>query len=111
MNIDTKDYKVLVNDEKKKTNCKLNNRDSITTFKYSSNREKYGKKINLMINGEEKSFTYDKKEFIFVDIFNHIDFDLSEPKGRLILKVNGREAKYMEPLKELDNIEVYWDSK
>ncbi len=111
LNIDTKDYKVLVNDEKKKTNCKLNNGDSITTFKYSSSKEEYGKKINLMINGEEKSFTYDKKEFIFVDIFNHIDFDLSEPKGRLILKVNGREAKYMEPLKELDNIEVYWDSK
>lgn len=31
---------------------------------------------------------------IFVDIFHHIDIDLSKPKDKLVLKANGKDAKY-----------------
>ena len=31
---------------------------------------------------------------MFVQILNYIDFDLSEPKGNIVLKLNGKEAEY-----------------
>lgn len=102
------DYRVLLNGKEKTSDCKLKNGDEITTFKRQDNKKK-SNNIKLIVNGEEKNFTHNKKEFVFVDIFHHMDFDLSKPKGKLILKVNGKEAKYMEPLNELDKVEIYWE--
>jgi cell division protein FtsA len=65
--------------------------------------------IRLVINGVEKVIHYNKKEFIFVDIFEHIDFDLTKVKGNLVLKVNGEDAEYMAPLSDGDIIEIFWD--
>ena len=31
---------------------------------------------------------------MFVQIFSYIDFDLSEPKGNIVLKLNGKDAAY-----------------
>ncbi len=67
------------------------------------------KAIRLVINGVEKVIHYNKREFMFVDIFEHIDFDLTEVKGNLVLKVNGEDAEYMAPLKDGDIIEIFWD--
>ncbi len=64
--------------------------------------------INLKINGEDKVFEYDKDEFVFIDIFNYIDIDLSKPKGTLILNVNGQKARYYQKLNNGDVIDVYW---
>ncbi len=51
-----------------------------------------------------------KEEFVFVDIFDHIDFDLTKPRGNLVLKVNGMDAEYMAPLKDGgDIIQIWWD--
>ena len=50
-----------------------------------------------------------KKNYVFVDIFELIDFDLSKVKGSgLVTIVNGSPAQYLEPLKSGDVIEVYW---
>ncbi len=49
-----------------------------------------------------------KDKFVFVDIFNYINFDLSKPQGVIVTKLNGRDAGYMEELKSGDVIEVYW---
>ncbi len=38
---------------------------------------------------------------IFVDIFEHIDFDISTPKGILDLKLNGSRARYTDILKRV----------
>ncbi len=47
---------------------------------------------------------------MFVDIFDHIDFDLTKPRGNLVLKVNGMDAEYMAPLKDGgDIIQIWWD--
>lgn len=67
------------------------------------------KNIYLIVNGEEKNFSYTEEEFVFVNIFSYIDFDLSKPKGKLVLKVNNREAQYMEALESNDKVEVYWE--
>lgn len=50
-----------------------------------------------------------KKEYIFVDIFDYIDFDLSTPKGKgIATKVNGEKAQYLDSLNQGDVIEIYW---
>lgn len=50
-----------------------------------------------------------KTEYIFVDIFDYIDFDLSQSKGRsIVTQLNGNTPDYMQQLREGDRIEVYW---
>lgn len=50
-----------------------------------------------------------KKEYIFVDIFNHIEFDLTKVKGKLYLHLNGKDAGYYDKLSEGDVIELGWE--
>lgn len=52
-----------------------------------------------------------KASYVFVDVFDYIDFDLgtSAAAGRsIVTNLNGRPAQYMEPLSEGDVIEIYW---
>ena len=50
-----------------------------------------------------------KTEYIFVDVFDYIDFDLSQPNGRsIVTQLNGDTPDYMQQLHEGDRIEVYW---
>ena len=52
-----------------------------------------------------------KVSYVFVDVFDYIDFDLgtSASAGRsIVTNLNGRPAQYMEPLSEGDVIEIYW---
>ena len=46
-----------------------------------------------------------------MDVFDVIDFDLSRPRGKgIVTTLNGRPAKYMEPIADGDVIEIYWQS-
>ncbi len=50
-----------------------------------------------------------KPEYVFVDVFDYINFDLSQGGGRdIVTNLNGEKAQYMEVLHEGDRIEVYW---
>lgn len=52
-----------------------------------------------------------KAAYVFVDVFDYIDFDLglSASAGRsIVTNLNGHPAQYMEPLTEGDVIEIYW---
>ena len=50
-----------------------------------------------------------KANYVFVDVFDYIDFDLKASGGRsIVTKLNGRPAEYMEYLKDGDVIEIYW---
>ena len=92
---------VFINGKNADENTLLKSNDEIFAIQ--------NKTIKLIINGEEKAIEYNKKEFIFVDIFEHIGFDLTEPKGNLVLKVNGKDAEYMASLNNGDIIEISWD--
>lgn len=92
---------IILNGERIKENVNLNPKDELF---FSPT-----KTINLIINGEKTTITYKKEEFVFVDIFDHIDFDLTKPRGNLVLKVNGMDAEYMAPLKDGDIIQIWWD--
>ena len=64
--------------------------------------------ITVFYNGQPLSLK-GKKNFIYVDIFNHVDFDLTSHKGKTVeTLLNGRPAQYTEPIKDGDNIEVHW---
>jgi len=62
----------------------------------------------IYVNGEEITLK-NKKEFIFVDIFDYILFDLTQSRGRmLITQVNGEAAQYTQRLYPGDKIDIYW---
>jgi len=92
--------RILLNGEKPRENVELNLKDELFFLPT--------KTISLIINGEEVTITHEKEEFIFVDIFDYIDFDLTKPRGNLVLKVNGVDAEYMAPLKDGDVIQIFW---
>lgn len=51
-----------------------------------------------------------KKSYIYVDVFDLIDFDLNRPAGKgIVTKLNGRRAEYFAGLHNGDVIEIYWE--
>lgn len=64
--------------------------------------------IQVTVNNEQIRLS-GKRSYIFVDVFEYIDFDLSKPQGSgIVTTLNGREAQYMEKIKSDDVIEIYW---
>lgn len=50
-----------------------------------------------------------KQKFIFVDILDFYEFDTSVARGTaLVLKVNDETADFYTPLKEGDEVQIYW---
>lgn len=74
--------------------------------------EKLEKEYSIIVNCNSETVKITKKEneFLFVDIFDFIDFDRSKAKGKLIAKINGQEANYIDSIKNGDRIEVYWEN-
>lgn len=66
------------------------------------------KVYHFLVNGNQVEIESIKSTMIFVDIFDHIDFDISTPKGILDLKLNGSRARYTDVLKTGDVIEIGW---
>ena len=65
--------------------------------------------MTVIVNGMPVALT-GKVDYVFVDVFSFIEFDLSKPAGRnIVTRLNGRNAEYMEPLKEGDVLEIYWE--
>ena len=62
----------------------------------------------VTVNGQQVCLT-GKKSYVYVDVFEFIDFDLSKPQGSgIVTKLNGRDAQYMETIYGGDVIEIYW---
>lgn len=64
--------------------------------------------IYITINSEAVKLT-NKNNYIFVDIFDYYSFDLTRVKGsELVTLLNGEKAEFTAPLKDNDNIDIYW---
>ena len=64
--------------------------------------------LHIMVNNDAITL-HGKPEYVFVDIFDSIDFDLTKPNGRAIVTtLNGRTPDYLQSIHEGDKIEVYW---
>ena len=67
-----------------------------------------GLSLYVMVNDEQVHLT-GKTSYVFVDVFEHIEFDLSKPQGSgIVTRLNGRDAQYMEEIHSGDQIEIYW---
>lgn len=62
----------------------------------------------ITVNGQKIKLNEDK-QYIFVDVFSYIDFDLTSPKGNIILKLNGKVANFTDSIMPGDMIEIYWE--
>ena len=72
------------------------------------NLKQPGNAVHVTVNGQQIALS-GKKEYVFVDVFDHIDFDLSKPRGSgIVTKLNGRDAQYMETIDDGAVIEIYW---
>lgn len=65
------------------------------------------KTIVVVVNGRAVTMT-GKARYVFVDVFNFIEFDLSKPQGSIVTLVNGHDANYMEEIQNGDTIQIYW---
>ncbi|WP_291632430.1 cell division protein FtsA [Clostridium sp.] len=66
--------------------------------------------LEIVVEVNKKIVTLKNKEkYIFVDIFDYVDFDLSISKGKLILLLNEIKANYNGPLNNGDVIQIYWE--
>ncbi len=64
--------------------------------------------IQVMVNGAPVRLE-GKTSYIFVDVFDYINFDLSVPQGSgIATELNGKNAQYMEPIHSGDVIKIYW---
>ncbi|MEF9959676.1 MAG: hypothetical protein RR448_11935 [Niameybacter sp.] len=64
--------------------------------------------IHLYVNQALIKIPYKEEGYLFVNIFDYIDFDLSQPKGTIQLLLNGEKAAVTDPVQSGDKIEIYW---
>lgn len=71
-------------------------------------KEDSNQKVLVIVNQKPVSLE-GKKNYMFVDIFDYINFDTSKMQGSgIVTLVNGEDAQYTQELKNGDKIEVYW---
>lgn len=64
--------------------------------------------IVVLVNGTPLRLS-GKTSYVYVDIFDYIEFDLKNPKGGGIVTMwNGQPAEYLKEIGDGDVIEVYW---
>lgn len=66
--------------------------------------------IVVKCNNETVEIPKKNRDIIFVDIFDFIEFDRSEVKGKLMLILNGEDANYTDLLNNGDEIKIYWEN-
>jgi len=97
------------NEEQVEKKLKIDKDEHIITktLPYNSKSE-----VQIKVEVNKKIITLKNKDkYIFVDIFDYIEFDLSISKGNLILILNENKASYYQSLNNGDVIQIYWENK
>ena len=64
--------------------------------------------IVVLVNGRPIRMS-GKASYVYVDVFDYIDFDLSKPQGSGVhTGLNGAPAEYLKEIKDGDVIDIYW---
>lgn len=65
--------------------------------------------IMVLVNGSPVRMS-GKSSYVYVDVFDYIDFDLSKPHGSSVYTgLNGEKAEYLREIKDGDVFEIYWN--
>ncbi len=65
--------------------------------------------IAVTVNGQNKVLI-GKSQYVIVDIFDYIDFDLTIAKGIINLTLNGEKSSYTAKIKDGEIVEVFWSN-
>ena len=64
---------------------------------------------HIKVNGQEVTIPPKQKRAIFVDIFDVYPFDMSKVGGKkLITRINGKDKNFTDPLRDGDEVEIFW---
>ena len=64
--------------------------------------------LHVMVNHKPITLS-GKNAYVYVDVFDYIDFDLTKPRGSGITTLlNNAPAEYLKEISEGDVIEIYW---
>lgn len=68
--------------------------------------------IHIKLNGKELLLhrREDGATHQFLELFNYVDIDPKKPQGNIILRLNGTEAAYLDPIFEGDQAEIFWEN-
>ncbi|WP_139905226.1 cell division protein FtsA [Clostridium thermarum] len=100
-----KDTAVEDADNTKEAQPQVKNEVAIDEMKFEEKTAP--KEVTVKVNSQTVILK-GKDKYIFIDIFNYIQFDRTRTKGLLILKLNGKQAGYYDELKDGDVIEITW---
>lgn len=65
--------------------------------------------LHVLVNGNPLVM-HGKASYVYVDVFDYIDFDLKKPAGRSIYtSLNGQPAEYLREIADGDVIEIRWN--
>lgn len=53
----------------------------------------------------------DGSAYLFLDMLNFVNIDPTKPQGNIILKINGKDAAYLDKINQNDTVEIYWTGK
>lgn len=71
---------------------------------------KLSETVRFSVNG--KTVVLNRREggvpYFVMDMLSHIDLDLENPQGFLMIKVNGIEGGFQDELKSGDAVDIYW---
>ena len=70
--------------------------------------EKSDKITNVYVN-DKRIELKGKDKYVFIDLFDYINFDLSKPQGMLVLLLNDNKAGYHDVLSEGNRIVIRWE--
>ena len=77
----------------------------------SENAESDGsviKSIGIIVNNTPVTLS-GRSSYILVDLFQFYDFDLSSPKGNIVILLNGEKCEYTAPINDGDVVNIYWE--
>ncbi|MDF2536217.1 MAG: actin-like ATPase involved in cell division, partial [Bacillales bacterium] len=63
--------------------------------------------IEILYNGTSLKLPGDMP-LVFVNLFDYIDFDRTQPQGNLHMTKNGNSVNYFDPIQDGDKIEIKW---
>ncbi len=97
----------VANENERKHNTVLQE-DNLFSKDMTVTTQKPNEEFFITVNGE-RIVLKEGKSYIFVDIFSYINFDLTTPKGNIVLKLNGNSANFTDNIQLGDDIEIYWE--
>ena len=102
-------YDDLPEDEEVSLYSDAEEKEDDSKEKQPVNRVKFGGSSLTVFVNDAPVVLSGKDDYVFVDVFDFIDFDLSKPQGKSVVTIhNGKPAQYMDPLNEGDRLEICW---